>query len=262
MADLKSRIAALGNRDPESARLAERARNLLANREEDEASLIPTADGVVDVWKTTLDQFIEDTASLARIDGTTEAKIQHLRAQSKQPERYGMGEKEWVRVDLQNTVDAAMAARMMAATFTGIDGIGGLAGDLALKYGGNWRLGAYEIDTDVSFSTVTKENKMGAATGNLYGKTEIKLSQKPDHVVIRYEMIETTGHPALKYEATTYPKTSDGDQVIQIVMPQEFIDAQREAAEMNRSTQKALQTILTASSPTPPQGLRPAPKPT
>lgn len=261
MSDLKSRIAALGNRDPESARLAERARNMLANQEDDEVALIPTADGVVAIWKEQLDQFIADTASLARIDGTTEEKLAYLRAQSKQPERYGMGHVEWPRVSLQNTVDAAMAARMMAATFTGIDGIGGLAGDLALKYGGNWHLAAYQFDTDVSFSTVTKENKMGAATGNLYGKTDVKLSKTPDHVVIHYEMVETTAHPALKYEATTYPKTSDGDQVFNIVMPQEFIDAQREAAETNRTTQKALQAILTASSPTPPQ-IRPTVKPT
>lgn len=260
MSILKDRILAASNRDPEAARKNATARALLADQADDTPALISSAEDVIAIWKEWLDQSIEDTAAMSTLDGDTEARLNDLRAKCRQPDRHLVGSKEWPRAALQNTVDGTIAQRMIEATFYGLDGVGGVAGDLSGKYGGNYRLASYEFDSDVAHVSQVESIAGGAQTGNQFGRTKVRLAQMPERVVVHYEMVEVSGAPVLKYDINTWPKDSDGDQTFNLVMPADMMEAQREVAEAlkaaaatNADTQRTLRAIVAATSPTPPE---------
>lgn len=220
--------------DPEAARQIAAAQAEAANTADAPSLRLTSIAEVREVISDYLTAYIADTAAMhdKGIDG--------LRKQAKQDPHLHTFDLGRV-AHLQNTLDKDGVTRLIRNTLHGPDGSGGFAGQtLNFKFGGSWRLIAFEFDT--SYATINLTSYFASDNGYSESVSTQRAATVPEMLLLHTEWLETTGSDRLRYDQNG--RLAGDPQVIQAAMTPEAIEAQQQLAA-------ALKELAARQSPAP-----------
>lgn len=211
--------AQLARTNPDAARQIAEAQAEVANAVDAPNLRITDISEVKDVLRTYLDAYLDDTSTIT-------GNIDDARKKSQQPVELRVIDLGRV-AHLQNTMDEEGVQRLIRNALHGPDGNGGLAATLAFKFGGTWRLVAYEFETYLATSTST--SYIPDTAGGSESVSHQRAARVPETLNLVTEWLEITGTPRLRYDQNG--RLAGDPQVVQAAMSPEAIEAQQQLAE-------------------------------